>query len=305
MQFLENEICEITQGVWKGFLAMSVARGPNSSSPSDGKDCLTGRVRFSGAWKGILLFQCPAVLARRAAAVMFNLDESSVTAENAQDTVAELTNMIGGNLKVVLPSPCRVGLPTATRQSLAPSNFPEDQLRAHLVFQHQDHAFSVTVLEGEEADFFPGSSESDRREFTRASAGFKVILTAKDKSLHCQGHLRDVSMTGIYCCCDSRDTVLPEGTECRATLLLGGPENFLRVEAEGWIARVTGNGMAMKFLELNQESYHHFRNLVLYNADSASQAESEIQDHLGIKQRQVVAGEPTSAGKQALGFRKR
>ena len=51
-------------------------------------------------------------LARDAAAAMLQLPAESVTIADQQDVAAELANMIGGNLKSLLPGPSFLSLPT-------------------------------------------------------------------------------------------------------------------------------------------------------------------------------------------------
>ena len=58
-----------------------------------------------------MLLQVPEAVARRAAAVMFELDASAASLEDMQDAVGELTNMTGGNVKALLEGQCALSLP--------------------------------------------------------------------------------------------------------------------------------------------------------------------------------------------------
>ena len=147
MQFLENEICQITEGVWNDLLGMGVHRLAEAEAQNGGGKTLTGSVRIKGAWQGEVLLQCSAELARRAAVVMFRVELEKVSPEQAQDVVGELTNMTGGNLKALLPPPCHLSLPTVTEENNGNSPDPSGQLRSHILFQCQGQPFSVTLLE--------------------------------------------------------------------------------------------------------------------------------------------------------------
>ena len=49
---------------------------------------------------------------REATADMLHMDPADVTAADQQDVASELVNMIGGNLKSMLPGPSFLSLPT-------------------------------------------------------------------------------------------------------------------------------------------------------------------------------------------------
>ena len=278
---LENEICQVIEGVWNDFLEVPVERRSLPPSASGEAIALTGCVRFTGAWEGALLLQYPIELARSAAAAMFHVQPEEVTREHARDAVGELTNMVGGNLKALLPSPCQIGLPNVTEEKLNPPIVRGDRPLNQLAFQCQAQRFLVTVLEFDEAASREHGADTKRREFTRVSTRFEVELTS-DSGNTCGGPLQDVSMKGLsYHCRDP----FPVGTQCQAALLLGEPENPIRVEARGRVVRATDGGIAVEFAEMDVDSYRHLRNLVLHNSAETERAEAEIKNHLGLKSR--------------------
>ena len=126
-------------------------------------------------------------------------------------------------------------------------------------------------------------SENPRKElrgFSRVSVAMKVQVTSGKKTIF-SPHLKNVSMSGIFLI--SAET-LPVGSECQVTIFLEARENQERIETRGKVMRVTEEGMAIHFEEIiGPESYHHLRNLVLYNAPNAEKVEKEIEDHIGIK----------------------
>ena len=48
------------------------------------------------------------------AAVFFDLEEAEVTESDVRDAIAEITNMIGGNIKGQVPSPSFLSIPSVT-----------------------------------------------------------------------------------------------------------------------------------------------------------------------------------------------
>ena len=60
MQFLEKEICQITEGVWNDLLGMGVNRIAEAGPQNGGGKTLTGSVRIKGGWQGEVRLQCSA-----------------------------------------------------------------------------------------------------------------------------------------------------------------------------------------------------------------------------------------------------
>ncbi len=81
---------------------------------SDGSEPITGCVQISGEWNGAVMVEMNAALASDAARKMLAIDEAEVELIDCQDTIAELTNMIGGNIKSLLPGPSSLSLPSVT-----------------------------------------------------------------------------------------------------------------------------------------------------------------------------------------------
>lgn len=73
---------------------------------------LSSLIGIAGQWNGAILVECTPALATRMASVMFAMEPASVTREHIEDVMAELANMIGGNLKALLTPPNALSLPT-------------------------------------------------------------------------------------------------------------------------------------------------------------------------------------------------
>lgn len=78
------------------------------------QDSLVASIQITGGWIGtVVLGFCPAV-ARAAAIAMLGIVDEEVTQSDMQDVAAELVNMVGGNLKSLLPGPSHLSLPMVT-----------------------------------------------------------------------------------------------------------------------------------------------------------------------------------------------
>ena len=110
-----EQVAEITRDVWGSFLSMDLEHVAADSSvatdPLSGPT-MTGCVHLSGAWGGSVLVETTADHAQQAAEAMFAADPGSLSAEEVSDALGELTNMVGGNVKGLLPAPSSLSLPS-------------------------------------------------------------------------------------------------------------------------------------------------------------------------------------------------
>jgi chemotaxis protein CheX len=108
----EPELTEITERVWASLVEVPLLpRQPGQPGPTPGARTFTGCVQITGAWEGAVTVHCSAELAKVLTAAMFMVDPDDTTAEEVSDALGELANMVGGNVKALLPEPCRISLP--------------------------------------------------------------------------------------------------------------------------------------------------------------------------------------------------
>jgi len=115
MQFLEDEIAQVASTVWESVLGLNLVRRAEASPLPERS--VSGSVQYSGAWEGAITIEISAEFARRAAATMFGVDPDVATVADTQDAIGELANMTGGNVKSLLPEPCRLSLPIVVEGS--------------------------------------------------------------------------------------------------------------------------------------------------------------------------------------------
>lgn len=105
------EINAIVENVWASTLGYEAIPVDDPLEIADG---VTGSVGISeaGAMLGRVYLHCSREVASSAAAVMFRLDLDAVGEQDAADTVGELINMIGGNIKSLLAENSQLEIPT-------------------------------------------------------------------------------------------------------------------------------------------------------------------------------------------------
>jgi chemotaxis protein CheX len=114
--FTEDLVTEITASVWRAFLPDAEEILPYQVTSAD--DSLTGIVHISGEWNGLVSMTCSSTAATRAAAFMFGTGFDEVETSDVLDAVGELVNIVGGNIKGMLPPPTGLSLPSVTDGSL-------------------------------------------------------------------------------------------------------------------------------------------------------------------------------------------
>jgi chemotaxis protein CheX len=111
-----DDIVAITSDVWSCFLGEEVYPIPDDAAGLDDESVLAS-VGITGSWGGHVLLELPAAGAEEAAKRMLGAEE--VTANEIVDALGELSNMVGGNVKSLLPTPCHLGLPMVVQGSMA------------------------------------------------------------------------------------------------------------------------------------------------------------------------------------------
>jgi CheY-specific phosphatase CheX len=147
MQFLENEIAEVTQSVWSTVVGVSVHRRVAPEAEAGTGRTLEGSVQITGAWEGAVALSCSATLARKAAATMFGLVPEAASTTDTQDAIGELTNMTGGNIKSLLPEPCRLSLPTVVEGTDYTLRVPGSRLVSEVAFECDGQSLIVRLVQ--------------------------------------------------------------------------------------------------------------------------------------------------------------
>jgi len=153
MQFAAEEIGQLTQDIFSTMLQFDVtsveAESLVDTALTSDEPRLTACVQIAGAWKGAVVFDAPSTFARQAAAVMFDIAAADATAGDVQDALAELVNMIGGNLKTLLPGPSFLSLPAVTEGNDYSLSVPGSRQVSRVRFDCRGDLLDVVLLEEE------------------------------------------------------------------------------------------------------------------------------------------------------------
>jgi len=109
------ETARIVEDVFRTMLGLDVSLSDVSGSPTAASlaaGSLTSTVQFVGEWKGAVLLQCSSEQAIAFTTCLMPSLKPSQVDEDVRDSLGELANMVGGNLKSVLPPGVVLSMPS-------------------------------------------------------------------------------------------------------------------------------------------------------------------------------------------------
>lgn len=78
---------------------------------------VTAAIFFAGVWKGAVILECSEAQATLFAEELMSIPRPSCMDEDTRDALGEIVNMIGGNLKSVLPHGVSLSMPSVVEGS--------------------------------------------------------------------------------------------------------------------------------------------------------------------------------------------
>jgi chemotaxis protein CheX len=107
----ENDLAEMVEQVWMSYLdpegISPLIPTYDENQPSE----VHSSVSITGSWTGHVVYASSNVAARRAAAAFLAMELDEVSQEDLSDVLGELANIVGGNVKAMLPPGCFLSLP--------------------------------------------------------------------------------------------------------------------------------------------------------------------------------------------------
>lgn len=104
------DVARIVEDVFQTMLGVNVS--PSELTDAAAESFVSAEVQFVGEWKGAVVLQCSPEQAFDFTARMMRGPRPSAMDEDVGDSLGELANMVGGNLKSVLPSGVALSMPS-------------------------------------------------------------------------------------------------------------------------------------------------------------------------------------------------
>jgi chemotaxis protein CheX len=105
------DLQEIADQVWSSYLDPECLDPLLPADPADDRFDALSSVSITGSWRGQVVFACTEKAARAATARFMGMDPAEVRVEDIVDVLGELANIVGGNVKGMLPAGCLVSMP--------------------------------------------------------------------------------------------------------------------------------------------------------------------------------------------------
>lgn len=159
------QIVEIAETVWSSFLGMDVYElEPSGPLEPSTAQTATATIHITGTTNVSVVLSCSATMAHRAAAAMFDLDEAELTDEEVADAFGEIVNIVGGNLKCLLPEPSELSLPTVTQGAGIVVSIPGAHLLERVDLGCEGERVGITLWGGG-----PAATEHHHADTTRST----------------------------------------------------------------------------------------------------------------------------------------
>lgn len=119
-----DDLAEMVEQVWMSYL------DPEGVSPliptydEDQPSEVYSSVSITGSWTGHVVYASSDAAARRAAAAFLAMEADEVSPEDLSDVLGELANIVGGNVKAMLPPGCFLSLPQVVLAPESTTRYP-------------------------------------------------------------------------------------------------------------------------------------------------------------------------------------
>ena len=146
MKFAEHEVRQIAAETWKIILGEELEPAMKRITPDEIEDSMAACAQITGDWQLAVVLYCSSALARHAATVMFGAEEETTSAEDVNDVMCELINIIAGNVKGVLSGSSQMSLPNLVKGQDFKHMFPRHVLLSEADFTCNGQPVLVIVL---------------------------------------------------------------------------------------------------------------------------------------------------------------
>jgi chemotaxis protein CheX len=120
----ESDLAEMVEQVWMAYLD---PEGLNPLIPTYDENQpseVHSSVSITGSWTGHIVYASSIVAARKAAAAFLAVEPDEVSQEDLSDVLGELANIVGGNVKAMLPPGAMLSLPQVVMASESATRYP-------------------------------------------------------------------------------------------------------------------------------------------------------------------------------------
>lgn len=123
----ESDLAEMVEQVWESYLdpegISPLIPTYDENQPSE----VHSSVSITGSWTGHIVYASSTEAARRAAAAFLAMETDEVSQDDLSDVLGELANIVGGNVKAMLPPGAHLSLPQVVLAPESTARFPNTE----------------------------------------------------------------------------------------------------------------------------------------------------------------------------------
>jgi chemotaxis protein CheX len=109
LELYKSDICQFTESVFQSMLGLNIQPSERELPMND---MITGAIYYAGPWKGAALLQCNPGEAYEFTARLMGVPLPVSFDDDVRDAMGEITNIIGGNMKPLLPHGVALSMPS-------------------------------------------------------------------------------------------------------------------------------------------------------------------------------------------------
>ena len=140
-----SNLTQVVESVFETMLDLAVE--PAETTWAAESDRVTSIVYFVGAWSGAVILETGPAQACFFSQRLFSAGQPSIIDDDVRDSLAELANMLAGNLKSVLPRGVTLSVPSVVEGSDYTLRICGGNMVERLGFSSPSGAFWITLVE--------------------------------------------------------------------------------------------------------------------------------------------------------------
>jgi len=159
----QEDLIAMNEQMWAAMLGIPLVTTEIVDPVTHGHGYIGACVQLVGKWQGAVRLDCSSGLAQLAARRFLDKASQELTIDDLRDTVGELTNMVAGSVKALLPQPTHVSLPSVADGTDYDLTVRGGRVLLQCPFECEGNSMLVSLLERDpEADPLRNSGPSYR-----------------------------------------------------------------------------------------------------------------------------------------------
>jgi chemotaxis protein CheX len=138
-----SDIHQLTESVFLSMLGLDVQP---CDAPLPSTEMITGAIYYAGSWKGATMLHCEPREAFEFTARLMGVPRPTCFDDDVRDAMGEITNIIGGNMKPILPHGVGLSMPSVVYGRASALRICGDVPLIRLAFSSELGAFWLTIM---------------------------------------------------------------------------------------------------------------------------------------------------------------